>query len=556
VQWQNVIGISKGTWGITSLARELVATEKVLAERAELAGDAVARKEVTARIVALQAQLEVDLSSILSTATWFVKGGPPRDLQQKDLNLLASELTEKKLRAAPLLKNELLNRIKPSPSAISAQNALLQAMVKNYGKRRLGINGFPAEGGLFASLLEATGLYTETPDGWQLVAPERQSNNNLYPMWAEGRKHLKKNSHRTVVVSEIYDIWREKVGAKDGLFPVFIVAFILSEYKNLAFYRHGYFQPQFRDLDVEVLAKDPSAVQLRWMDLSEISRRLLSEMADIVAEHNPTMPLINLSPLDIGRGLIAVFEQLQPWVVKTMRLSKNAVIVRDLFKKANDPNKFIFDDIPRVLGTENVLVNSENLPTVVTNLREGLRELREAYPNLLHQIENVLLAELQVPNTSPQSLEELRDRAKNVMQTTGDLELEAFITRLSRFEGTNEQIEGIAGIGSKPVRDWIDLDIDRAILKLSMLAQKFLRVETFARVKGRKDKRHSVAVIVGINGRPTPVSHEFEVTDKDQEAVNEVVAQVQTALRASKATRPRIILAALAELSARYMQEA
>jgi hypothetical protein len=37
------------------------------------------------------------------------------------------------------------------------------------------------------------------------------------------------------------------------------------------------------------------------------------------------------------------------------------------------------------------------------------------------------------------------------------------------------------------------------------MAQKFLRAETYARVKGRPDKRQALAVMIGMNGRPAPL---------------------------------------------------
>ena len=45
-------------------------------------------------------------------------------------------------------------------------------MVLNDGEQRLGIKGYPAEGGLFASILEATRLYVQRERTWQFVSPE------------------------------------------------------------------------------------------------------------------------------------------------------------------------------------------------------------------------------------------------------------------------------------------------------------------------------------------------------------------------------------------------
>src|SRR5262249_50222595 len=59
--WDLIIGLSSRSWTIVELARTLIALENVRNDRPELQGDAVARREVTARLAALQTQLETEL---------------------------------------------------------------------------------------------------------------------------------------------------------------------------------------------------------------------------------------------------------------------------------------------------------------------------------------------------------------------------------------------------------------------------------------------------------------------------------------------------------------
>jgi hypothetical protein len=128
---------------------------------------------------------------------------------------------------------------------------------------------------------------------------------------------------------------------------------------------------------------------------------------------------------------------------------------------------------------------------------------------------------------------------------------------LIHFEGTQADIEGIASLAAnKPPRDWVDPDLDRAAVDIADMAQHFIRAEAFARVKGRSDKRHAMAVVVGMNGRPGPILEEFDVMDTDRTAIEDLIARVEQALEGADPKRKHIILAALAELSARYMQPA
>jgi len=428
-------------------------------------------------------------------------------------------------------------------------------MVMHEGKPRLGLEGFPAEGGLFASILEATNLYDNEQGAFIPVRTAENDPYHLYPMWQAAIDLLADNSHRIVTIAEIYDVWRmPPYGVRDGLMPVLVVAYLLAERSNLAFYREGIFQSRLRDIDIEVMVKDPTSIQLRYINLSEVTKKLLSRMAEVVRDLDPDNPLKNLEPIDVARGLVAIYDKVHPWAQRTMHLSKEAIRIRTLFKKANDPNKLVFDDIPTLLDEVVDLDNAESINQAVDLVHSGLRELKDAYPGELHRLREIMLEELQVPNLSPQALTELRERAANVKKVSGDLRLNAFITRLEVFYGTDEDMEAIASMMVyKPPKLWLDNDIDNVRLETTAFAQQFIRTEAFARVKGREDKRHSLSVVVGVNGRPTPVHHDFDIVDSEQSLVNDVATSIEQAVSAGPSGKKTIILAALAELSARYI---
>jgi len=555
--WDIIVGISKRSWAIVPLARELFALEAV-SNHPDLAGDSVARREVHARLAALQSLVEAELHRAFDAALWFQKNYQPKRHRQADLNAIASDLAGHRFAQCPRLNNELLNRQKPSSNAIAAQNILLKDMVLKEGQRRLGIEGFPAQGGLFASILESTGLYSEKGGAWRFVPPPSGDSDTfrLSPIWEAAFDFVRQHRDRTIAIAELFDLWRQPpFGVKDGLMPIVAVAFILSQRDKLAIYREGIFRAKFDDVDVDYLAKDPASIQLRWMDLTAISRSLLSGMAEVVRDLDSNNTLVHLEPIDVARGLVAIYDQLPEWTKRTMRLSANAVRVRDIFKRAKDPNKFLFDDIPGTLGEDMSRATAKSLGGVVASVRDGLEELVNAYPSMLRRLRDIMLSELQVPNVGPQSLAELRERAENIRELSGDFRLEAFVGRLSQFDGKDETFEGIASLAAnKPPRDWVDPDLDQSAIEVADLAQKFLRAETYARVKGRPEKRQALAVVIGMNGRPAPILEEFAVAESDRAEVNELIERVSLALEESDTKRRSIILAALAELSARYMR--
>lgn len=551
-----VVGLPREAWDLSWLGRELLALETVRAETIELQGDRVARNEVDARISETQGRIEATLNRAFGHAVWYRKDARPKTLSRPELNGLASKLADVRFRHAPRLLNELLNRAKPSSNAVAAQKALLRRMVLHEGRERLGIEGFPPEGGLFDSLLAATGLYRNTARGWLFARPDSEDDPyRLAPAWNAATDYLRANPHRTVCVTEIYDIWRgAPFGIKDGLMPVLLVAFVLAGHSDLAFYRQGIFQASMSDLDMDYLANDPNDIQVRWMNLPAASRRMLSDVADVVRELDEGNRLADLEPIDVAKGLVAIYDRLAPWVGHTQRLTANAKRLRQLLKQANDPNKLIFDDIPHVLG-DGSNVSEAVLERVAGHMRDGLAELQQAYPSMLNRLRETLLTELEVPNASAPMLTELRERATNVRQLSGDHRLEAFVVRLTQFRGSDEDMESLAGMAAnKPVRNWVDADADKAALELAALAQQFIRVENFAHVRGRSDKRHAMAVVVGMRGRPESFHDQFEIMETERQEVEALIADIDKTLHQQDEHRRHIILTALAELSARYLR--
>lgn len=552
-----IIGLSPQVDKIFDLAREVLAFARIQEERPELAGDVVARREVTARLAGAQSQLEDALRQVLDSAVWFRRGKEPRSYSGAELSSLASDLADHRFSRSPHVRNELLNRVEPSTNAIAAQNALLKAMALKEGEPRLGINGFPAEGGLFASLLENTELYRHRGKSWRFVAPGINGNDpaRLKPLWDATDAFLAKNAQRTISLGEIFEFWAaEPYGVKNGLHPILSTAYALTRRAQLALYRTNVFQPRFTDLDVDYLVNDPQDIQFRWLDLGAVSQRLLLAMADIVRTYAPSAACALDEPLEIARGLVACFNALEPWTKRTMHLSLAAQRIRNIFKHASDPNRFLFDDLGLLLGDNGQIKTNEDIRIIAQTMREGLNELQNCFPLMLDGLKQLLLRELQVPSDSPDVLATLRDRADNIRQVSGDFRLNAFIGRVAQFTGNAGDLEGLAGLATnKPPRDWTDPDLDQARLEIASLAQQFIRTEAFARVKGRTDKRHAMAVVVGLEGSPQAVSQEFAIADTDKAAVQELIGRVERALVGAGLHQKDIILAALAEISARYM---
>ena len=115
---------------LLDLAQELAALERIRAERAELSGDAVARREVDARLDVTKHALETALYDAFLSMSWYSKRkARSRCHGLASIHRYASELADNAYPHAPRIRNELLNRNKPSRPAMAARRSLMRAMV-------------------------------------------------------------------------------------------------------------------------------------------------------------------------------------------------------------------------------------------------------------------------------------------------------------------------------------------------------------------------------------------------------------------------------------------
>ena len=563
------VGWSRDGYTIRELAQELLALETVRAERVELNGDAVARREVNARIARAAADLEERVRQAFLSAEWkaaAARGSDmtltiPQDAGLAGLNAVASTLADSRYPHSPRLHNELLNRIKPSSNAIAAQKALLKAMVDGRGQNRLGIVGYPAHGGLYASLLEATGLYQIDMDKrgeHRFTDPPPDAATKLGPLWQAADDFFRSAGVAGATLRSLFAIWQAPpYGLRDGLFPVLAIAYVLSRADTLAVYLDEAFQPRLSSLLTDRLTQDPGSIRVRWSTVSDFHRGILSGVAEAIASHGGLPEGYTVAePLEIARELVGVITSLKPWTLKTGRLSRTAVQVRNLAKLANDPNKFLLDDIPAVFSDPNLSDAGQAVDAVpiISAVRSGLDELISAYPAMLRGLAATMLHELRIPSGTDPEIAELHLRAETVRGLTGNYRLDAFATRLTSYTGTEEEIESIASLAAnKPPRDWVDRDIDQARIEIAALAQEFVKAEGLAHVKGRGDRRHAMALYFGDPKRASPVTPEFDIALHQQPEINQLVIALRAILKKTSPSRD-IALAALAELGSQLAE--
>jgi len=532
-----ILGLPRNAARIRELGGELMALEMVRSGRPELDGDKVARREIAARIAAVAGTLEEELRGGLAHADWFLKGDKVELPVGANLSALASNLADQRFHKAPCIKSELLNRQRPSSNTQAGVRDLMHAMISGEKKLALGIDGFPIHRGLYSTVLEAAGLHRDRGDGsFGFSAPANTKTGRTYrSAWDTATAQFDEET-APVTLDQLHRLWEEPpFGIRRGVMPILTLAFILANREQFAIYCEGRFQADVDDYLVDILLQDEKLVALRRVDVDAFRGEILKGVAKAIK--SATGQPCPADALGVARRLVRFVTDLPNWTQRTLSLSDATARVRQVLLHADDPHKALFVDLPAIFGEGDGRAGAKGIES-------ALRELSAAYPQMLSELSRKMLHALGHADGKP--YEELRERAQVVLELTGNLLVDSFISKLATFDGETAQIETIASFAiNRPLREWTDRDPDQAALALAEFALKFRRAEALARVKGRKPTREAIAWVIGTGEAGHEVIEEFEVADRDRPQVKALAQALSHVLSQSGADRS-VILAALA----------
>ena len=421
---------------------------------------------------------------------------------------------------------------------MAALRVLMHAMVKRGDEPDLGIEGYPAERGLYITVLQPFGLHRPRKDGVQTFFDplDEGVGASLQPAW-----HVLQRQ-KTLTVSDAYDTWSKRpFGLKRGVMPVLVLAYVLAHRANLVGYLDGIYQPVIDELFVDRLLQDPALVELRRVSRTKANAEFMRRLAALLStQEAEVVP----DALPVASSLFQRFKALPMWSQRTTSLDDKARSVRDVVLKANDPEALLFSDLEAALPHE---------VDRAAAVYDALARAEASYPEMLQRLRISVARELSV---DPKAFNGITDRAHTAAGVSADLRLDAFSMRAAAFESGDGDIEGLASLlVHKPARNWSDRDFEQALFELAKLARRFKEAEVFAGVKGRAPTAQAISVMVGLASQERPLHRTFEVTDSEMANANRIADALVRAIKKEKVASS-VELAALARVMERLSEEA
>jgi hypothetical protein len=478
--WHSVSVICGAGSQIKEAVTDVLALQRVQRQSAELANDPVAQRDLKDRLSnALRTEREL-IGAIFEEpeqCDWIIGDSKESVCGKRDLQIKLSALLDQVYSKAPIVRNELINRERPSSSAIAGRKKLLLAMLDHPEVEDLGIEKFPAEKAMYRAVLRATGLHIYRNSQWQFQPPRDGHSDpaRFLPMWDAVIGLLESKAGAPLPFTVIYQVLsKPPYGIKAGVLPILILAMHQSMRQELALIENGQFVPFLTKEVLESLLNDPEPYALQHFRVDSSRNELFELYADAITGEIPS----EANLISVLQPLAKLMVGLPDYTKQTKRLSGAALAVRDLFFASKTPVELVFHELPKALGIELATTgrDPENLKRFTEKFRLTLAELRIAYHALLHDfIEMVKVAFALDPKLGLDEVRDvLRGRCSGLDTYTIDPQCAAFIGRLVDSYGDDTQwlVSLASFLARKPPEKWIDHDLDATKFRLTELASR------------------------------------------------------------------------------------
>ena len=534
----------------------------------ELDGDAVARRELSVRMVEAEREVSNRLTEIFGdnsegSCTWYHKGQPADINSPKARNTYLSKICDDVYDKTPLIRNELINRRKISGAATTARKKLIQAMLENGDRKDLRIIGFPPQMSIYRSLLWDTEIHREVEGVWGFHPPKTPDENRMTPIWKAIEAFLEACEGERQLVEDLYQCLKQPpLGLRDGPLPILLCA-VMHHYKTeIALYENGSFIADWSMPVFERLLKAPQQFELKRFRMAGIRTDVLAQLLQLLNQ-----PVETEKPdlLTVVTPLMRFIAQLPKYTLGTQELSDAAKNLRKVVQNAREPDELLFKQLPEALGFPSFgaekATDAKAVSDFFTTLQDALSELEQAYEVvLLNSIEQLLVEAFNLTPKKEEFRAELAVRAEPLFAVTIEMQLKGFLIQVcSGSHDFTSWIEAIATyLTKKPPASWLDLDKAQFESNLSQLARKFRHFEAVSYEK-REHTQSSAgeAIRVGIT-RPNHPEQEQVVTlpATAEEQANKIECEIEQVFdRFDVDGNSEFRLAVLARISQKLMQE-
>ena len=563
-----LIAIPRPLEVLGKLFHEVQRWEWVEKNTPELSSDKYANQEVTRHLSSAKQTLDKRIQSLIglyqftdnTNLEWFYFGKQLPINTNRELIERLSKICDDCFSLAPKVHNELINRRKPSAVANGARTKLLSGIFESSSEPYLGMNPDkkPPEMAMYLSIIKRSEIHREVENKYEMVLPEKdQDICNLLPSFNRIKEILEENADSRLNISVLIDeLSLPPYGIREGLSPILIAIFAVINEQHIAFYDKGMFMQEMKGLDILRFTKSPDSFEIQYCKVAGFRSEFFKKLLEVLENHPELGKHTSNSKngtenvLDVVRPLAVFVAGLPKYTLKTKRLSKSTLLVRNTLLKAKEPATLLFEDLPIACGFQKLTIetSSDKIEYLVNSLKGSITELHRAYLNLHERIFDSLKGffELEKDNNVTQVRKNLQTRSNNLLSQVKEVRIKGFCLQL--LDSNLSDADWLELLGSfvlnVPPKKWQDIDEEKFLQELEILIDKFLRIESVSFIKNKSNKDKSVLRLALTRPDGTEVEKIIYTSKEDKNKMAEIESEIDKIL----SKNPDLAIKALANI--------
>ncbi len=356
-------------------------------------------------------------------------------------------------------------------------------MIDHASEEALGLKGAPPERSMYESVLRRSGLHRQKDGAWGFYPP---TDPKMAEVWKAVVDFLDATEANRAPIQRLFvQLARPPFGLKQGLWPVLLTAALLHFDAEAALYEDGTFVPRLSSAIIERILRAPAKFEVQRCRISGTRSVAFRKYAAMLNRGGEGKGGASAQMLDVVRALVRVVRQLPDYVTKTRSLSPASQGVLGALRAAREPDKMLFTELPQALGFPAFGTRgtaAEQVDAFFDGLQRALGELQQAYPQLLADVERLLLKALHRGGPLSKARADLSHEARLILNLAVDAKLHSFLMRLAD-DGMDDRtwLESMGSLlGGKPPAAWDDGDRARFEVNLAASARTFHHFKVLA----------------------------------------------------------------------------
>lgn len=321
---------------------------------------------------------------------------------------------------------------------------------------------------------------------WSFYPPIDRDNPNINDVWSSIEHFCLSATEKPESISKLYQLLsKPPYGVKEGIIPVILASVLLYYREEVGIYQDGTFIPVLGEEHFELLVKNPHRYGVKYFAIEGLRGEIFKELEAILSNANvkENLHMRNATLLSVVTPLYQFVKKLPRYTQQTKNLSDTALQILHSLQQTVEPDELLFSALPLACGLSPITLDSppsvEVTKTFKTELIKGLREINQAYDNLLTRCQSLLNSAFGMDNQGDKLRANLRTRGYNLKDKCVERSLKRFTQAIIDDSQNDSQWLSavVMVIADKPAESWSDEDSIAFEVKLADILRKFENLE-------------------------------------------------------------------------------